>query len=980
MGKKAATKPAPEVGVLLLCGLPGSGKSTFSAQLAKRGWIVISQDVLGSQAECTKLLEKSLKHNHSVVIDRCNVTPSERKLWVQRARAAYQGAMRIETAFMDVPPSLCKTRVAARKAHPTLGADNLDVIDQFCRGMKFPEKWEGPYSDCFTIKCDQHIKDLLVRYHDTQNIDTSATLSEGSGWETPVAPKPASKASKPSSKSAKANTVTSDSTGPSKPGPYTGQLFMVRHGERTDRVGMTVSNPDDCAITKKGREQARKAGEFIASRTTTVAAVYSSPFLRCVETAAEIAGQVGVPFLRIEPGLAELYAERIFRRDPVLTPPKVVSSTIMERCHIGIDTSVAPVVANMPEYPEGGRAANKRICDTVSALLQAHRNEVIVLVTHAHGLTQATSNIPKLHKQMSNPRPDYCALTHIDSSLTALLATDVVYRSSVSGAGISKFLSDVALPPPPAKGKFGKAWNWVETEDDESDEEQEEDDDEEDEYQISEILDLPLEEAAAMYPKFAKFYNHGNAAQKKAFKASWDAGEKKIREKVAQMLKQGIFDEAAHVDHDRAPNKFRLVSFDVQVLKKGELPLVVKELQAVQPDVLCLQSVAEDDIQHLEAFNTSGRYNTSTCSVGKRPCITFCLKNLTPVFHNAVLDEGHTVTFCTAYHENTTVVVCNAVMFTAGQSDKVFAMMEGNVKSVGECVAMVASDSSISTTAAPAGYKHCCEGANVLISEGKYKSDEVKLLHKQAFGHGGVDMILTLEEVAGVKAGLPKFPRTQHLYSVGKGSVGRDDLLLSAEDAKSYHSEKTVVEEKIDGSNLGIWFDEDMNVVCMNRGKAVTSSSGSQWGKLDAWLDEKRSELYKILGQRYTLYGEWMVARHSISYTKLPDYFIAFDVYDKRAGRFLGVRPRNELIRSTSLYVIRPISTSVHPDKASLTSLLSTQSYYTSAVIEGVYIRVDTPDGLWLDKRAKIVNAEFMEGIEEGHWQKRAMEKNSLKY
>ena len=38
------------------------------------------------------------------------------------------------------------------------------------------------------------------------------------------------------------------------------------------------------------------------------------------------------------------------------------------------------------------------------------------------------------------------------------------------------------------------------------------------------------------------------------------------------------------------------------------------------------------------------------------------------------------------------------------------------------------------------------------------------------------------------------------------------------------------------------------------------------------------------LGQVEVLFGEWLWARHSVSYTKLPAYFVAFDIYNKRQG------------------------------------------------------------------------------------------------
>ena len=47
------------------------------------------------------------------------------------------------------------------------------------------------------------------------------------------------------------------------------------------------------------------------------------------------------------------------------------------------------------------------------------------------------------------------------------------------------------------------------------------------------------------------------------------------------------------------------------------------------------------------------------------------------------------------------------------------------------------------------------------------------------------------------------------------------------------------------------------------------------------------SGLEEMLGSRFILYGEWLYAKHSVHYRKLPHYFFEFDIYDKDAGQFL---------------------------------------------------------------------------------------------
>ena len=40
-------------------------------------------------------------------------------------------------------------------------------------------------------------------------------------------------------------------------------------------------------------------------------------------------------------------------------------------------------------------------------------------------------------------------------------------------------------------------------------------------------------------------------------------------------------------------------------------------------------------------------------------------------------------------------------------------------------------------------------------------------------------------------------------------------------------------------------------------------------------------------GNDKVLYGEWLYARHTVVYDKLPDWFLAFDVFDSRKGKFM---------------------------------------------------------------------------------------------
>ena len=47
-----------------------------------------------------------------------------------------------------------------------------------------------------------------------------------------------------------------------------------------------------------------------------------------------------------------------------------------------------------------------------------------------------------------------------------------------------------------------------------------------------------------------------------------------------------------------------------------------------------------------------------------------------------------------------------------------------------------------------------------------------------------------------------------------------------------------------------------------------------------------------------------MYARHSIHYTRLPDLFLAFDIYDKKKGKFVSRKTRDKLLEGTGISTV----------------------------------------------------------------------------
>lgn len=219
-----------------------------------------------------------------------------------------------------------------------------------------------------------------------------------------------------------------------------------------------------------------------------------------------------------------------------------------------------------------------------------------------------------------------------------------------------------------------------------------------------------------------------------------------------------------------------------------------------------------------------------------------------------------------------------------------------------------------------------------------------------------------------------KFPRTPHLEWLGEG-YPRDDKVLDPVERDEFLRRPIVIEEKVDGANIGIAFDASGAPIVQNRGTFLSVRAHPQFQPLWHWLAKHRDKLSSSLEERLILFGEWLFAVHSVHYDHLPDWFLAFDVYEKAVGRFWSSERRDTLVRSLELFSV-PVLGSGKYQLSQLELLLkTTRSHYASISLEGLYLRSDA-DG-WLLKRAKLVAPEFGGAIHQ-HWMSRPLVRNAL--
>lgn len=230
-----------------------------------------------------------------------------------------------------------------------------------------------------------------------------------------------------------------------------------------------------------------------------------------------------------------------------------------------------------------------------------------------------------------------------------------------------------------------------------------------------------------------------------------------------------------------------------------------------------------------------------------------------------------------------------------------------------------------------------------------------------------------------------KYPRTPHLF----GSTGTpDDKHLSEADSLRFIADKSlIVEEKLDGTNVGLHFTSEGELVLQCRGHLISEGMHPQYDLFKQWANVKRSVLEGMLGCDYILFGEWMYARHSIHYRALTHYFFEFDLYDKATESFLCLERRLQLLEGTGIQTV-PVIHHGPLQKKQLPPLIGSSSFDSSFenpttqridhLMEGLYLRTET-DGK-VSGRGKFVRSEFVEKIKQStHWQQQAMVPNLLR-
>jgi RNA ligase-like protein len=229
-----------------------------------------------------------------------------------------------------------------------------------------------------------------------------------------------------------------------------------------------------------------------------------------------------------------------------------------------------------------------------------------------------------------------------------------------------------------------------------------------------------------------------------------------------------------------------------------------------------------------------------------------------------------------------------------------------------------------------------------------------------------------------------KYPRTPHLF----GSRGTDDdkHLGQAESLALIADESLVVEEKLDGTNVGIHFTSAGRLVLQCRGHEITPGMHPQYDLFKQWTMGKRQVFETMLEDRLLLFGEWLYACHSVHYRRLPHYFFEFDIYDKQKQLFLDLDSRLATLEGTGFCTV-PVVYRGPATVQELQELIGPSRFdsvfenpltgRTDNLMEGLYLRTEAHGRV--AARAKFVRPEFVEKVKQSeHWQHQRLVPNLL--
>lgn len=251
---------------------------------------------------------------------------------------------------------------------------------------------------------------------------------------------------------------------------------------------------------------------------------------------------------------------------------------------------------------------------------------------------------------------------------------------------------------------------------------------------------------------------------------------------------------------------------------------------------------------------------------------------------------------------------------------------------------------------------------------------------------------------------LHKYPRTPHVEG-SRPQPGDEDL--ASVPFRALAGRHLVIEEKVDGANVGVSFGPSGELRLQSRGHFLAGGERErQFNLFKAWAACHRARLFGALGTRYVVYGEWLYAKHTLFYDALAHYFLEFDVLDSETGAFLTTDRRRALLEGLPVVSVPVLHAGPIPTLAHLRAMIGPSRFKSPAwqarlrevcvaqrldrrqvlgetdptdTMEGLYVKIE--DNGRVLERYKLVRASFLDTVAQSgsHWLDRPIVPNQLR-
>ena len=180
-------------------------------------------------------------------------------------------------------------------------------------------------------------------------------------------------------------------------------VWIARHGNRLDFVNPewfnTAARRYDPPLSEDGFWQAAELGQRL--KNENISHIFTSPFLRTIQTANEVAQVLNLP-LKLEAGLAEWHNPQWMTETPETHPRDCLAKE-----YPLIDWSYQSCLT--PQYPESEADVNQRTGETVKQLVTKF-SENILLVGHGASVFGSTQGLVENTPALQVP---LCCLTKV---------------------------------------------------------------------------------------------------------------------------------------------------------------------------------------------------------------------------------------------------------------------------------------------------------------------------------------------------------------------------------------------------------------------------------------------------------------------------------------------------------------------------------------------------------------------------------------